>query len=479
LLLVAGGTADARVAAQSGPDGVAPIGAAPIVSEPAGSDSSTTSALVVADPPVKLKWKRKTLGKGSASSIAVDAAGNPHVVFEQETPKYPEGFVLTYARAEGAHWSFEEIKPGHGLTSHHRALALGADGTPHVFHSADAPEGGKNLEHAFRTDDGWQWETIEAGGDVPSIAIDDEGYLHVVHIMGGGLRYVRQTKTGWEAEDVAQGALSIGGSSLTLHDGKVYATFSDGSNPRKLFLAVRDGVIWSVEEVDEGFYGSTAFDLDGTLHLAYGGATELWHAWLGESGWEQETLISQSAVFGEAVPPGFVSIGEAPALVADVSGRLHLVNGLTLSKGEAYGSALLASTWSEGAWSPWGVKAGPLGTYNSIAVDTNGIAHLTTRKATGGDGQAVVLAFRLKGAKLALKVVPPGSGSVSVSPSGTVVTSKASLSFYPGSDVTLTAGAEAGFVFSGWDGSVDGTGPEIVLDLVKNRKVVARFEPAP
>jgi len=424
-----------------------------------------------------LKWVRKSLGPGGSGPIAVDARGNPHVLFGRDI----DGVAwLLHGWAEGSKWKTEAVLARYsaGLGG----LTVDGAGALHVACGGDVPGQGTVLAYAHTVDGVWQSEVVTAGGVAASIAIDDEGHAGIVHLLAQppfDVLYSHQTSEGWETEVVASQALTFGGTSANLRDGKVYATFSDGNLPRRLYLAVRDAGLWSVQEVDEGRAGTAAFDQDGVLHLVYQQeATALRHAWLSESGWEYETLISTTEVFGEPVPQGFTAVGEYPALVAEATGRLHLANGLYVSRGDAWTEALLASTFDGASWSPSVVNAKRVGFDNAIAVDARGIVYVSTRKAGGGAG-ARHLIYRVKGARLSMSVVPKEAGAITVSPSGTVCTSHASEVWRPGSELTLTVEAAPGFAFEKWTGALAGTEPFGELAVLENRKVVAHFRPQP
>ena len=482
LLLVAGGVPQSPPPMRSGAPGVAgsalrtglerALATTLDAAGAPGSQATSTSDLVVTDPPIPLKWKQKTLGKASDSSIAVDAAGNPHVVFNKESKG---GRVLTHAWAEGSHW-FSEPVDAVSLVGYDNALAIDAAGGLHVAYAAAAIGGGWKLMYAHRADGAWQTETVDSGGLSNSIAIDGDGFVHVVHCDDFSMRYAKQTATGWETESVGSGVY-FGGSSLLLRDGKAWATYSDASH--KLCLAIRDGGAWSADVIDDGLGGSAAFDHDGMLHVVYSteSSGELRHAWLAAGGWQHETLISGTELFGGPLPANWTERGEFPALVADAAGRLELANGLYLTNGKGWTEALLVSAFDGVAWSPSLVGAKQIGFANSIAVDGNGIVHVSTGRAIGNSTS--IVAVRLKGARLSLAVSPKAAGTIGVSPSGLQCTAKASTLLYPGTQVLLTAEPAAGFVFKGWSGAASGTDPNCPVTVNKACKVVARFKPAP
>ena len=445
-----------------------------------GSDLGTGLTAETEDPPVKLKWKPKKLGNGTGPSLAVDGEGNPHVVFRKTVNA---GYVLAHSWADGAKWFSETVDSNPNLGTD-TSIAMDGEGGIHVAYTAYEPGEDWQLRYAHGNGGVWQTEILEAGGFSNSIVVDEEGAAHVLHIDGAfassnPVRYLKQTSTGWQAESIARGGLYFGGSSLRLHDGQVYATFSDSSLPRKLFLAIREAGSWTVEEIDPGSQGSMEFDQDGILHVVYvaESVAEVKHAWLTGSGWLYETLVSSSAVFGEPLPPDVSAIGEDPALVADATGRLQMVSTLTVTEGNGQGIGLLAASFDGAVWTP--SLASARGGYggNSIAVDPNGIVHISSTKV-GGDNDTVV-ATRLQGTRLSLAVTPEEAGVISVSPTGTVCGGKCTEVLYPGAEVTLTAIPAQGFVFAGWSQSCSGDAPNCELTMDRNLKVKARFEPSP
>ncbi len=82
---------------------------------------------------------------------------------------------------------------------------------------------------------------------------------------------------------------------------------------------------------------------------------------------------------------------------------------------------------------------------------------------------------------LSLGVVGNGSGTIDMAPTGVEIENSLSASYTNGTNVTLTADADAGSVFRGWGGNVP-PGEELLNPLTimmdRERVISARFEPA-
>ena len=82
---------------------------------------------------------------------------------------------------------------------------------------------------------------------------------------------------------------------------------------------------------------------------------------------------------------------------------------------------------------------------------------------------------------LSLGVVGNGSGTIDMAPTGVEIENSLSASYTNGTNITLTADADAGSVFRGWGGNVP-PGQELLNPLTvmmdRERVISARFEPA-
>lgn len=135
-------------------------------------------------------------------SLAVDGAGEPHVVFAD----HPNQRVR-YARRTSGVWTVETVASGVGQWFS-TAIALGAGGEPFVVYYDRV---GNNFCFARRSAGVWSHETVEASYAPHgcSIAIDAAGRPHLAYFTTGS-NLVRYATTGQSVTDVAPGASATG-----------------------------------------------------------------------------------------------------------------------------------------------------------------------------------------------------------------------------------------------------------------------------
>ncbi|HEX5009550.1 MAG TPA: hypothetical protein VFY71_04040 [Planctomycetota bacterium] len=430
------------------------------------------------------KWKHRKLGAGSMPAIAASAAGEPHVVFQSEYNETTGERDLVHAWRVGSAWHSETIDaPFPAYIEDSTAVAIGSDGVLHVAYvTYDPTTYSGELRYARDAGAGWQIETVEAGGGSASIAVDEAGVPHILHLVGypgDDVRYLTREPEGWTGEVIGDTSYPNFGSALRVHDSKVYAVYMDFNGLET--LAIRDGGRWTTDVVASGNSCALAMDAEGRPHMAYigwGNGFEVIHSVLTESGWTHETLVDETSLFGEPAPQGIAFEPYAPALTQDSAGRVRLAFGLGVWKGNAFDSVLTVAFLDEGAWVPSMAGKGRMGFGNSIAADAAGVVHVATTKITPGDpGKFSMHEYSLRGSKLSLKVVPEGSGTIVAAPLGVETTGKVGVSVLKGDTVTLTAAAGEGFAFSGWSGAISGADPTMELSMDHSHKVTAHFVP--
>ncbi len=85
------------------------------------------------------------------------------------------------------------------------AAAMDASGTIHVAYGTYLVDGEAVLRHAREDGGTWTFETVETGGFNPSMAIDEAGAVHILHmrIAGYAVRARRGALRGAVADRVA------------------------------------------------------------------------------------------------------------------------------------------------------------------------------------------------------------------------------------------------------------------------------------
>jgi hypothetical protein len=191
---------------------------------------------------------------GRWTSIALDAAGNPHISYFDAT-----NWDLKYAWYDGG-WHIESVDTGD--VGWYTSLALDSAGNPHIcyWHNSNA-----GLKYAWY-DGSWHIESVDTGnvGRCTSIALDSAGNPHISYFDRG-------------------------------HDDLKHAWY-DGS--------------WHTEKVDTegdvGRYTSIAVDSAGNPHISYWDETndDLKYAWYGTIGIDDDET--------PAIPTGFALHPAAP-----------------------------------------------------------------------------------------------------------------------------------------------------------------------
>ena len=133
------------------------------------------------------EWRLETvLSEGDAgkfSSLAFDAAGRPHISFFEQGSE-TAGRIL-YAVRDGGGWTIEEIGTleqvllGMNGARRNSSLALDAAGVPHVAFSDQGV-----LRYAVRSESGWKVEDVASAGERPlgqlvSLRLDEAGGPHL------------------------------------------------------------------------------------------------------------------------------------------------------------------------------------------------------------------------------------------------------------------------------------------------------------
>ncbi len=216
---------------------------------------------------------------GSYSSLALDADGRPHISYVEEHSTSQH--YVDYASYSGSSWTDgTRVDPVHNYVAGYTSLALDAGGDPRVaYHIADS---GDLVYTAY--DGGWPASptTVASAGDVgqyASLVLDASGYAHVSYYdaTNGDLNYVYYDGSGWRdlgGSPAVDSTDDVGlYTSLALDaNGYLSISYYDQTN-NDLKYACWDGAAWHTTSVDTagdvGLFTSLALDADGVPHISY------------------------------------------------------------------------------------------------------------------------------------------------------------------------------------------------------------------
>ena len=229
-----------------------------------------------------LDWELETVDDagnvGSFCCLTLNSAGFPHLSYHDATNEY-----LKYAYYDGPVWHAEVIDTSTYRTGWYTSIAVDAAGNPHISYFAAV-----DLKYAYRDDVGWHLETIQTGaylGGYTSVALDQNGFPHIAYYWqtshwGGNLRYAFKDAEGWHVESVDNGNNRGKWASLKLDDANHahigycdYCLNSWYDHPEDLRYAFRGAEGWNLEIADGtgcvGGYSSMDLDSQGYPHMSH------------------------------------------------------------------------------------------------------------------------------------------------------------------------------------------------------------------
>ncbi len=242
------------------------------------------------------RWHTQTPADGCVgyTSLALDAHGYPHIsYYAKNGTEYLEG-NLKYAYFDGSGWQVEVVDEQAG-TGFDNSLVLDSKGSPHISYYAlnSTSSGGTGvgqLRYAYRDDNGWQFEVIDAyarTGARTSLALDSADQPHIVYgpTDRDMLNYVYLNGDSWNTETLISERNDDYAPSLVLdQEGKAHLVCSYVSlGGREYILTYSQylGNTWHSETIRRSFVGggfdymaplpfaSLALDSDGQPHIAY------------------------------------------------------------------------------------------------------------------------------------------------------------------------------------------------------------------
>jgi fibronectin type 3 domain-containing protein len=250
------------------------------------------------------------------TSIAIDSAGHPHIAYYNATGSY-----LKYAEWDGSTWAMQNVVAvGFDVLGWVASLALDSIDYPRIsYYNASSD----NLEYVAWDGGAWTAQVVDSVGNVGkwnSLALDSTEYPHISYynLSSGSLKYARWDGSSW-ITTVVDDSGDVGAYSSIALDGNGYPHISYYNiTGLDLKYARWDGAAWNIETVDAsgdvGRYSSLALDGAGNAYISYrdeGGRHLKFAQWLGSS-WNIEVVDAG------------LDVGADGSIALDAGGYVHI-----------------------------------------------------------------------------------------------------------------------------------------------------------
>ncbi len=227
-------------------------------------------------------WHIETVvGASGKISMALDAYGNPHISY------HTGGFLsegdLKYAYKSGGSWHIETVDTVGWDVGHASSITLDANGNPHIGYATIAYlHVSGPLKYAYKSGGTWHIQTVDATADVgfcTSIALDANGNPHISYddFLNVDLKYAYMSGGTWHTQTVdTTGNVSYYFSLALDASGNPHISYYDQTNG-DLKYAYKSGGTWHIETVDVigdvGYSSSLVLDASNNPHISYYDAT--------------------------------------------------------------------------------------------------------------------------------------------------------------------------------------------------------------
>jgi hypothetical protein len=372
------------------------------------SSSSSAASFTIAPDLVSPWWETEVdlnSGAGYYANMKLDSHDNPRVVYKADAG-------VKYAAYAGGQW-YTDVAVS-GSTKTQPALALGADGTPHVSYY-ESGTSTKDLYYATRsTSTGWSSTLLDASNDVglnSSIVVGRNGKIHISYFdnTSKDLKYIVKSGGSWSSPIVIDGSTTVVGSSATsiavdIEDYPHVAYWN--STNKQLSHAWQTLSGWHVESIAPGYYlgSSLCVGPDGTLHVAYVSTTgeSLYHARRDHSTWIREFVTLDECALSVRNASIAVDGAGNPSIAFQKCDGFYVVKRANGS----WVSELLRTVYTD----PGSQATDLVGQYNSLAIDSRGAARVAYSRYASIDATSSNQASLLY-ASSAIELTSPGTAA--------------------------------------------------------------------
>ena len=263
-------------------------------------------------------------------------------------------------------------------TGMNSSIVIDGQGRAHIsYYDASS----RALKYATNATDLWAAETVDAVGvsdsSKTSLAVDAQGHVHIAYFAAEDLRYATNASGSWAVQTVYyRGDVGYSPSLALDGAGKVNISFYDGEAGR-LLLATTSSGSWEITVIDDNggvcAFSSLAIDAAGALHITY-------------CDWSTGALIYASNATGAWLRQNVdnETAGENASIALDSQGKAHISY---FRQGTDGVDRVRYATNAQGAWALEAVNSdqGYSGPYSAIAVDGAGKVHIAYYYTTTAD----------------------------------------------------------------------------------------------
>jgi len=319
--------------------------------------------------------------------------------------------LVSASAAPATQWNIEFVD-SLGDAGTHACIAIDEFNHPHIAYFR---EDGLSLEYAFKSESGWNIQTVDEGGWYTSIVLDDSGYPHIAYVgwiydieTYWELRYAYKNSSGWHIESLGLSNWGCRHTALALDSNGFphicYAASQSMLGSVQLYK-YKDATGWHSELIDEWGQGQTSLVLDSADHPRVCYNDGVWdycmkYAFRDEQGWHIEFLESQGlstsmalSAIGETcisyreypsddlmfirregehwIYDGIGEEGDCTSLAFDISIHPHICY-------QGAGNTLKYACWDGSDWQIELIDhSAAVGYYASLALDHSGFAHIS------------------------------------------------------------------------------------------------------
>ena len=304
--------------------------------------------------------------RGLYTSLTIDQSNNLHVAYMRNS-----FYDLLHAKYSGS-WTIDAPIDTANSSGYNSSIAIDSSGNPHVAYQDGSVY---DLKYASWTGTVWNVSQIEGTGYntgyFPSLVLDANNNANISYHDGWNLKYAKFNGVTWSTSTV-DGSGASNYTSIGL-DGRGYPNIVYNSNgSSNLMYAKWNGSAWQLSTIDASAgaaaYNSMTIDANGNPHVAYralnAGNNCLKYVKYTGTAWTTPVMIANK------------NVGNYNAIALDGSGYPHIT--YWHDNTSAQDDNLMYAKWNGIVWSTMTVDSyGAVGQYSSIAIDANGVPHIS------------------------------------------------------------------------------------------------------